>query len=101
MYEERVREVERGSFTPLVFSTTGGVSKLTSVFLRTLASKLAEKQDVPYSTLICWLCTVLNFSLLRAAVMCLRGSQSSSQRLVCETEHLPLLAVSEPHLQSV
>lgn len=101
LYEERVREVERGSFTPLVFSTTGGVSKLTSVFLRTLASKLAEKRDVPYSTLICWLRTVLNFSLLRAAVMCLRGSRSSSRRLVCETEHLPLLAVSEAHLQSV
>ena len=27
-YEERVREVERGSFTPLVFSSSGGMGKL-------------------------------------------------------------------------
>ena len=30
-YEERVREVERGSFTPLVFSSLGGMGKAATL----------------------------------------------------------------------
>ena len=41
-YEERVRKVERAAFTPLVFSVSGGASKLTTTFLKWLASLLAE-----------------------------------------------------------
>ena len=64
MYEERIREVEHASFTPLVFPTSGGASPLTSTFLKHLASRLAEKQDMAYSTTIGWLRARLNFSLL-------------------------------------
>ena len=76
-YEERIREVEHASFTPLVFTTSGGASPLTSTFLKHLASKLAEKRDVAYSTTIGWLRARLSFSLLRSAVMCIRGSRST------------------------
>ena len=31
-YEQRVLEIENGSFTPLVFSTTGGMGRLASIF---------------------------------------------------------------------
>ena len=55
LYEERICQVERGSFTPLVFSTTGGASRFTSTFLRHLASLLAEKHDEPYSATMAWL----------------------------------------------
>ena len=78
MYEERIREVEHASFTPLVFTTSGGASPLTSTFLKHLASRLAEKQDMAYSTTIGWLRAKLNFSLLRSAVMCIRGTRSST-----------------------
>ena len=33
-YEQRVREIEHGSFTPLVFSLTGGIGKAATVFLQ-------------------------------------------------------------------
>ena len=49
VYEELVRMVEHASFTPLVFSTTGGASRLTNTFLRHLASRLADKHDELYS----------------------------------------------------
>ena len=42
-YEERVREVERAAFTPLVFSVAGGASKLTTTFLKRLVSLLVSR----------------------------------------------------------
>ena len=72
MYEEWIREVEHASFTPVVFTTSGRASPLTSTFLKHLASRLAEKQDMAYSTTIGWLRARLNFSLLRSAVMCIQ-----------------------------
>ena len=48
-YEQRVREVEHGSFTPLVFSTSGGLSKAAEVTYKRLASLIAEKRDTDYT----------------------------------------------------
>ena len=48
-YGERVREVERGVFTPLVFSSTGGLARECTIFFKRLADILAEKKKLPYS----------------------------------------------------
>ena len=44
IYEQRVRDVERTSFTPLVMSTTGGMGKAASTFYKRFASMLNEKK---------------------------------------------------------
>ena len=41
--EERVREVERAAFTPLVSATTGGAGRLTTTFLKRLAACMADQ----------------------------------------------------------
>ena len=79
-YGDRVREVELASFTPLVFSTTGGMGKEATVFYRRLADLLAHKHGWTYSTTLSWVRSVLAFSLLRSAIMCIRGSRSISFR---------------------
>ena len=79
-YGNRVWEVEPASFTPLVFSTTGGMGREGTVFYRRLANLLADKQDWGFGTTISWVCCVLTFSLLRSAIMCIRGSRSISFR---------------------
>ena len=71
-YDERVREIEHGSFSPLVFSTAGGMGNTATVVYKRLASFLVEKRNTTYSTTLHWLRCRLNFSLLRSAVMCLR-----------------------------
>ena len=76
-YDERVREVEHGTFSPLVFSTSGGMGATANVVYKRLASMIAEKQDQPYSRTIQWIRCRLCFSLLRSAIMCLRGSRST------------------------
>ena len=76
MYEQRIIEVEHGSFTPLVFSTTGGMGRLATIFYKRLASMLADKRQQPYATTMGWLRCQLSFSLLRSTILCPRGSRS-------------------------
>ena len=59
-YEERVLEVEKATFTPLVFNTSGGASPLTTTFLKHLGSLLAEKRELSYSIVLQWLRARLN-----------------------------------------
>ena len=41
-YEERVRESEKGSFIPLIFSTSGGMGPMTSVLVKRLSEKISD-----------------------------------------------------------
>ena len=54
-YNQRVIDVEMGTFTPLVFGTNGGMGLNCQNFLRTLASKLSNKNNEPYGSVISWL----------------------------------------------
>ena len=49
-YGDRIREVEHASITPLVFSTTGGLNKETTIAYRRLAELLATKRGTEYGT---------------------------------------------------
>ena len=79
-YSDRVREVELASFTLLVFSTTGGMGKEGNCVLSTASKSFGDKQNWAYGTTISWVRCVLTFSLLRSAIMCIRGSRSISFR---------------------
>jgi hypothetical protein len=76
-HEQRIREIEHASFTPLVLLATGGVAKEATVFYKRLASCLAMKWDQSYSSTMSWLRCHLMFSLLRSAIQCIRGARSS------------------------
>ena len=76
MYEQRVREVEMSSFTPLVFSTFGGMGGAATIAFRRLASLMASHRDQPFSTVMAWFRCSISFSLLRSAITCLRGARS-------------------------
>ena len=79
-YGDRIREVEHGSFTPLVFSTTGGLSKETTVAYRRMAELLALKRKTEYSTTLAWMRCSLSFALLRSAISCISGTRASAHR---------------------
>ena len=51
------------------------------VFYKKLASMIATKHNKAYSKTLDWMKCRLSFSLLRSAMMCLRGSRSSRGRL--------------------
>ena len=76
-YEQRIREIEHSTFTPLIFSLTGGLGPAATIFYKRLASLLATKWDQNYSATMGWLRCRLSFSLLRSSIMCIRGARSS------------------------
>ena len=66
-YGQRVRDVEHGVFTPLVFSTTGGMGQKVTTFYKRLADMLAWKEQKPYSVVITWLRCKLSFAAVRSS----------------------------------
>ena len=79
VYEQRIRETEHSSFTPLVFSTTGRMGRQATVFYQWLAAMLAEKWDQSYGSMLNWLRCSISISLLRSAIQCIRGARSCIQ----------------------
>ena len=63
-YNERVIEVEHGSFTPLIFTPYGGCSRETEKVINVLATGIAEKRDLSTSIVTNWIRTKLSFTLL-------------------------------------
>ena len=71
-YDQLVREMEHG-----VFSMSGGIGPTANMVYKRM---IAQKHDQTYSkTLHCIRCK-LSYSLLRSAIMCLRGARSSIYR---------------------
>ena len=74
-YNQRVIDVEHGSFTPIVLSAYGGCSRETERFLSNLILKISEKRDVPQSVIANYIRTKISFILVRAQGLCIRGSR--------------------------
>ena len=68
-------EVEQGSFTPLTFTATGGMADECKRYHSRLAELLSTKKGEDYSTTMSWINAKVSFTLLRSALLCLRGSR--------------------------
>ena len=75
-YEQRVCDVEMDSFTPLVFSTFGGMGSAATTVYKRIAFLLSVKREQPYSLVMSWLWCSSSFSLLRSAINCLHRARS-------------------------
>ena len=74
-YNQRIMNVEHGTFTPLVMGTNGGMGKECIAFLQELAKKISLKQNDDYPVVMTWLRTKLSFEILRSTILCVRGSR--------------------------
>ena len=74
-YNQRVMDVEMGTFTPVVFGTNEGMGLDCQNFLRTLANKLSSKHNEPYGKVISWLRIQLSLGILRIVHRCVRDSR--------------------------
>ena len=78
------RNINHGTFTPLVFTTSGGTGPAAFLFFKHLASMLAAKHQKPYAHVLGWIRCCLSFSLLRSSIVCLRGARSAYHRPIAE-----------------
>ena len=88
-YDQRIIEVEHGSFSSLVFSTSGGMGPTANVVYKRIASMIAQKHKT-YSKTLHWIRCKLSYSLLRSATMCLRGARSSIHHPAVSTNIMDL-----------
>ena len=77
VYEERIRKVEHGTFSSLLFTTAGGLGPAATVVYKRLASGIAEKHDRPMGNAAPHQMQT-ELLLLRSTIVCLRGSQSTT-----------------------
>ena len=73
-YNDRVLNVEKATFTPLVFATTGGMGMESSRFFKKVAEMLAGKRKEQVSCVLAYVRTRLRFALLM--VYALKGGVS-------------------------
>ena len=75
-YACRIIEVKNGTFTPLVFTPTGGMSHECQRCHSRLAELISSKKQEEYATTITWIRTKVSFAILQTALVCLRGTRS-------------------------
>ena len=80
-YNTRIQQIDRGTFTPLVFGATGGVAREASIFLNRLAEKLAEKRKDSKGDTISAIRRKISFTLLTLFIPAPRF-RSAQQKLL-------------------
>ena len=80
-YTQRVMDVEQGTFTPLVFTTTGGMGEECKRYHNRLAELVAAKKGEDYTTTVSWIRSKVSFAILRSALLCLRGSRTAKRTI--------------------
>ena len=79
-YNQRIIQVEKASFTPLVFSTTGGMAPESTRFHRRLAELISMKTKEEYSHVMNHLRTRLRITLLKSTLIALRGERGKQRK---------------------
>ena len=80
-YAEREREIEQGTFSPLVFASTGGMAGECVKYHIRLVELIVKKKEERYSSVISWIRAEVSFVIVRSAILCLRGSRSRRRQL--------------------
>ncbi len=72
-YNDRVLQIEKSSFVPLVFTTSGGMGPQCEAVHRRIAEAIAEKRNEKYSHVMSHIRTRLRFALLKTVLIAIRG----------------------------
>ena len=81
-YNSRIIQIEKGSFTPLVFSTLGGMGKEADRYHKRLGQLIAEKRDESYSDVVNFIRTRLSVCLMKSILIGLRGVRGKATKEV-------------------
>ena len=79
-YNNRIIQVEKATFTPLIFSTTGGMAHECTLFHKKIAQLISEKSKEEYSHVMNHLRTRLRFTLLKSTLIAIRGERGKSRK---------------------
>ena len=80
-YNERILQIDHGTFTPLVFSIDCSMGRECQTFYSRLAQMISEERDLPQS-ISSRIQTKVCFGLLKSGLLCLRGSITVCRKTV-------------------
>ena len=78
-YNERVLQIEKGTFTPIVGSTFGGWGKEARRHPQRIATLIAMKRNKEYADVVNHIRTRLRFSVLKSILTAVRGVRGKSR----------------------
>ena len=79
VYNDRVLQVEKGSFSPLIFSTTGGMGPEATRYHKRVVELISSKRGEKYSDVVNHIRTRIRFSLLKSVLIAVRGERGIRQ----------------------
>ena len=81
----------RAAFTPLCVSVDGLLGKEADFFIHRICDFLCDKWEKPFSIVMNWIRARLSFAILRATLLCVRGSRTKWRCLgITDGASLPL-----------
>ena len=84
-YNDRVLQVEHASFTPLIFATNVPMGEEAERYHAILAEKMNEKLNCTYADTMDYIRKKLSFTILKTALIALRGHRKKQQYTSCST----------------
>ena len=73
LHTQRVMDVEQGTFTPLVFTTTGDMGEECKRYHNRPAELVTANKGEDYATIVSWIRSKVSFAMLSSALLCPRG----------------------------
>ena len=80
-YNQRIIQVEHGTLTPLIFSTSGAMGNECQKFHKTLADKISTKNGDKYDDVMRYIRVKISFLVLKATLLCVRGSRTIKRNI--------------------
>ena len=79
-YNDRILQVEKASFVPLIYTTTGGMGPQCERTHKRIAELVAYKRNERYADVMSHIRTRLRFSLLKSIIIAVRGARGKTSR---------------------
>ena len=76
-YGDRILQIEKGSFVPLVYTTSGGMGPQCERTHKRIAELVSYKRNEKYADIMSHMRTRLRFSLLKSTLVALRGAREA------------------------
>ena len=92
-YNLRVINIEKATFTPIVFSTSGGMGPEAMAFYKRVAERISAKTGQRYSDVISFLRRRLRFDLLKTCLIALRGYRGKKRDTQVPIEDLDVALI--------
>ena len=79
-YNDRILEVDKGTFTPLVFSCCGEAGTEATKFIKHLAMRISDKRQEQYSLTVSYIRRRIRFDILKTCVISFRGERKTQNQ---------------------